>query len=358
MLNRLVELARAGLGEERRELFLAVSDLFVEGAERYNDREIVLFGEVLGAILHQTQVTDRAAVSERVAHVGRTPRALALAFAEDEAPVAAPVLRYSSVLTEDDLVAITGRKSDQHRIAIAQRETLPEKVTDALVDHGGDAVLETVTRNRGARFSGRATTRLADVAATNHRLAHAMIDRSDFPPAVIDNVIRIISPAARRALGDMARTDRVKLDEVVEAATDTMEVARLDMHRQRAEVRAMVVDVQNGRKPTDEVLSGLIRQKRVMDVIYVLAELAEVPEAHVSNALHKVNSTAIAVICRHLEISAAVYGELTGLRCERLCLGATQADQMLREYRDMTPGTADRALKFHQKRSSSRMSSR
>lgn len=358
MLSRLLDLAREGVGDKRRELFLAVSDLFVEGAERYNDREIVLFGEVLGQMLHQTRIEDRVKVSGRIAAIRRTPRDLALRFADDEHPVAAPVLQYSEALTDQDLVDITGRKGDQHRIAIARRQHLAVVVTDALVDHGGPEVLETVTLNRGARFSGRSTALLAEKAATNHRLADAMVQRSDFPPEVVDNVIRIISPAARRALDDVARKGAEKLGAVVDDAASTMELARLDSRRQRLEAKGMVADVQDGRRPIDDVLSTLLAQKRVLDVVYVLAELAEVPEAHVSNAMHKVNSTAIAVICRHLEVSAAVYGELSRLRCERLCLNAAQGEQMLREYREMTPGTADRALKFHQQRSSARLSRR
>lgn len=358
MLNRLIDLAREGVGDKRRELFLAVSDLFVEGADRYTDREVVLFGEVLGDMLHQTRLEDRVAVSGRIATVRRTPRDLALALADDEPPVAAPILQFSEALTEDDLVDLTGRKGDQHRVAIARRESLGERVTEALVDHGGAEVLETVTLNRGARFSGRSASVLAEKAATNHRLAQVMSQRSDFPPAVVDSVIRIISPAARRAIGDIVRHAGERLDTVVDDATETMEVARLDSRRQRQEAKVLIADIQHGRLPIDEVLSGLIGQKRILDVVYVLSELAEVPEAHVSNAMHKVNSAAIAVICRHLDVASAVYAELTRLRCERLCLNGAQAEQMLREYREMTPGTADRALKFHQKRSAQRVARR
>lgn len=354
MLDRLLDLARSGSGGGRRELCLAVSDLFVDGVDRYTDREVVLFGEVIGDLLGRIGADDRAAVARRVAPLDRTPRELALSLAEDEAlPVSAPVLQHSPVLTDEDLVGLAERKGDAHRLAIARRETLAEPVTAALVAHGSDDVLETVTLNRGARFSGRSTAVLAERAAGQERLAAALATRADLPPDVADRVWRILTPAARRAAAELG--SRVRLVEgVVSAAAKGMGVARLETHRQRAEARTMVSDVQAGRRPIDDALARLVSERRLLDIAYLLSELAEVPEAHVANALQKPNATAIAVVCRHLEVAGAVYAALTRLRCERLCLGEPQIDAMLREYRDMTPGMADRALKFHQKRSASR----
>jgi uncharacterized protein (DUF2336 family) len=156
MLERLLDMAHDTSSESRRELFRTVSDLFLDGAERYTDREITLFGEVITRLATRSAVGDRIKLAERVAALDKTPRELALRLADDdENRVAAPVLEHSSALTVEDLVELANRRDDDYRMAIARRSDLSEAVTDALVDHGDSEVLQTVTRNRGARFSGR-----------------------------------------------------------------------------------------------------------------------------------------------------------------------------------------------------------
>ncbi|MEJ1157507.1 DUF2336 domain-containing protein [Prosthecomicrobium sp. N25] len=349
MFTRLLELAREGSTEKRRELFVAVSDLFVEGVDRYSDREVVLFGEVLGRLLEAAPIEDRIAVSRKVAPMSKTPRDFVLRLADDEAPVAEPVLERSPVLTVADLIELAGRKSDDHRVAIARRPVLPEVVTDILVDRGGPIVLETVTENQGARFSGRSQSLLAERAAASRRLAEAFARRTDFSPTLIDGVVRILTPAARRSLGE-----RADVDGLVDDAVTTLAFARAEAQRQRMEARGFAADIQDGRRGIDEILSLLVGQRRVLDIACVLSVLAEVPESHVANAMQKPSGTAVAVICKHLDVSPAVYAELARLRGDRLCLSEDEIDLMLFEYRDMTPGTADRALKFHQKRNTSR----
>ena len=65
-------------------------------------------------------------------------------------------MRFS--LTEDDLVRLAERGSQAHLAAIAGRSTVPEKVTDVLIDRGEREVVHTVTGNHGARFSNPAWT--------------------------------------------------------------------------------------------------------------------------------------------------------------------------------------------------------
>ena len=111
MLSNLVDLAREGSSEKRRELLGEISNLFADGAEAHNDRETLLFGEVLTKLLDQVPVDDRVLVSNRVASLEQTPRQLALKLANDEAAVAAPVLQHSPVLTDEDLVTLASEKS-------------------------------------------------------------------------------------------------------------------------------------------------------------------------------------------------------------------------------------------------------
>lgn len=349
--SSLVDLARESSSEKRRQLLQEVSDLFVQGADAHSDRETMLFGDVLARLLDQVPVDDRAALSSRVATLEKTPRELALKLAEDEIQVAAPILQHSPALTDTDLVALASRKSQGHLQAISQRSTLSETVTDVLVDRGDKDVLHSVTRNLGARFSETGFATLADRASDDHELGEALSFRADMPIGIANTLVARLSPAARQRLEHLMSQEREKLDAILGEARKEMEASRQANRRNRLDSKLMVADIRDRKRRLDEALDQLIFKKRMIDIAYVLAELAEVPEAHVNNVLHKVNATGIAVVCRTLDLSETVYQRLCALRCERLRLNQAQVAPMVREFRDLTKETAERALRFHKVRS-------
>jgi uncharacterized protein (DUF2336 family) len=350
MRTSLVDLARQTSSDKRRELMQEVSALFINGAEHHNDRELLRFGEVLSLLLDRIPVEDRADFSGQVATLKQTPRTLALKLAHDEALVAAPVLQHSPVLTPDDLVAVAEQRGQSHMMAIAQRAELPAQVTDVLVERGDGDVLATVTRNLGAAFSDESFRHLGARAATDAELGEALSCRADMPPEIAREIVAVLDDTARERLEALLGADSEAVATLLASARREMDRARSDARRARAENKLMVAAVREGRQTADQVIDSLIFKKRMLDIAYVLAELASVPEAHVSNVLHKVNALGIAVVCRALDISEPVYGRLSRLRCERLRLNAAQAEAMIREFLDLDKASAERTLRFHKVR--------
>lgn len=351
MAVSLVELAREESSEKRRELLNEVSNIFVDGAESHNDRELVLFGEVLGRLLDHVTVDDRADFSQRVAALAQTPRDLALKLANDELHVAAPVLQHSPALTDDDLVNLASNQGQGHLVAISRRATLSEAVTDVLVDRGESAVLNSVARNTGARFSEGGFSTLAVKAEGDASLGDALSYRADMPVHIAEKVITVLNPTARKRLEFLIEQDRARVQALMDDAKREMDASRLDNKRGRFESKVIVADVRSGKRRLDEALDDLIYRGKLIDIAHVLSELAQVPEAHVSNVLHKLNATGIAVVCKSLDVSETVYRRLSQLRCERLRVPVTQVEPMAREYVQLDKATAERALRFHKVRS-------
>ncbi len=75
-----------------------------------------------------------------------------LAF-DDEIEVAGPVLRESQRLEPYALVANVCTKGQTHMLAISERKSIEESVTDVLVTRGNQEVVNSVVRNSGARLS-------------------------------------------------------------------------------------------------------------------------------------------------------------------------------------------------------------
>src|SRR6202171_2839960 len=124
-----------GTAESRTRALWHTTDLLMTGS--YSDDEIWTFGEIIGRIADEIEVAARAQLAERLAPVGNAPVNIIhkLAF-DDEIEVAAPILQESERLEPYALVANVCTKGQSHMLAISERKSIEESVTDVLVTRG------------------------------------------------------------------------------------------------------------------------------------------------------------------------------------------------------------------------------
>lgn len=153
LINQLEgALATKGLSK-RAEMLGQITDLFMHGSGNFSVDQIDLFDDVMSKLVEQIELTARAAFGSRLAKCADAPgKVIRLLAFDDEIEVAAPVLKHSPRLGDAALVENARTKSQAHLLAISERATLAEPVTDVLVDRGNDLVVTGTARNRGAKF--------------------------------------------------------------------------------------------------------------------------------------------------------------------------------------------------------------
>ena len=104
------------------------ADIAAAYGEGLNDGERQVAEEIFRLMMQDAEVRVRQALSESLKDNPIVPRDVALTLAADVADVALPILEYSSVLNDDDLVEIIRSQSADHQKAIAQRATVSEPV--------------------------------------------------------------------------------------------------------------------------------------------------------------------------------------------------------------------------------------
>src|SRR5437868_8011299 len=151
-LRELEEAVARGTPESRKRALWHTTDVMITG--RYSDDEIWTFGAVIGRLADEIEVAARAQLARQLARFDRAPVNILhkLAF-DDSMDVAGPVLRESERLEQYALVANACTKSQSHMLAISERKSIDEAVTDAPVTRGNQEVVSSVVRNHGARFS-------------------------------------------------------------------------------------------------------------------------------------------------------------------------------------------------------------
>lgn len=151
-LRELDEAVSRGTPESRARALWHTTDVMITGS--YSDDEIWTFGAVIGRLADEIEVAARAQLARRLARFDRAPVNVIhkLAF-DDLIDVAGPVLRDLERLEPYALVANACTKSQTHMLAISERKSIEETVTDVLVTRGNKEVVSSVARNNGARFS-------------------------------------------------------------------------------------------------------------------------------------------------------------------------------------------------------------
>ena len=223
-----IEDALASASDARRAAALErITDLFMASEDKYNDEHITLFDDVMLRLAASIEKSARAKLSSRLARSTHAPLGVLRTLASDhDIAVAQPVLRYSPRLDDGYLAATAATHSQQHLLAISQRGTLSETVTDVLVERGDRDVVRSVAQNGGARFSNAAFRSLVERSVGDEVLAIHVGSRQDLPRHHLLKLVERASAAVRQKLaasdpnaGASIRAVIAEIDGSIRAAT-------------------------------------------------------------------------------------------------------------------------------------------
>ncbi|MEP7241239.1 MAG: DUF2336 domain-containing protein, partial [Devosia sp.] len=118
---------------ERDQLFRNMAQLYSYVSDRCDDEQVAQYDDVLCQLAELVEVEARSHVSKLLAPLDRAPGNVVAKLANDSAiDVAQPLLEFSNVLSDDDLIEIAATQSEAHRVAIAGRTVVPERVGEAI----------------------------------------------------------------------------------------------------------------------------------------------------------------------------------------------------------------------------------
>lgn len=164
---------------ERDQLFRNMAQLFSYVSDRCDDEQVAQYDDVLCQLAELVEVEARTHVAKLLAPLDRAPGNVVVKLANDTYDVAAPLLEFSNVLSDDDLIDIVSNQSEEHRAAIAGRKKVPERVGDAIVEHGGTTSVQALVRNTNAELGKTALERLVQRAASDAGIAADLRGRND-----------------------------------------------------------------------------------------------------------------------------------------------------------------------------------
>jgi uncharacterized protein (DUF2336 family) len=270
----------------RVELAVKIARLMPGLSPEEGARIFALTVETLEYLANDSAVRVRAALSEEIKHLTNIPRNVVLALAGDlEKIVAAPVLEYSPLLSDADLVEIIACGQVREVLtAVASRRPLSEKVSDSLVQSMDVPAVAALLVNPDARIRKATLERVVKEAEEIESWQLALALRADLSARAIRRIAGFVGAqiierlAARNDLSETTRQHlnrqlRIRLDEKTSTAEQKVMAAEsVAKARAAGELNANFVE--------DAALGG---QREC--VALALAELTRVPVANVRRIL-------------------------------------------------------------------------
>lgn len=200
----------------RNRLVEILSELFDGGVSALPPGERELMTEILERLIHEVEMSVRKALAEKLAADDGAPRSLISMLANDEIPVAQPILSRSKALHDLDLVEIVRHRTLGHRLAVAMREKLSPVVCNALLERRETDVVTRVIENPGADIAPTMFERLVEESKEVAEYRGPLLHRQDLDPKLARRMYWWVSAALRKHIVDNFHIDPAELDVKIE----------------------------------------------------------------------------------------------------------------------------------------------
>ena len=200
---------------ERDQLFRNMAQLYSYVSDRCDDEQVAQYDEVLCQLAELVEAEARAHVAKLLAPLDRAPGNVVVKLANDTIEVAQPLLEFSNVLTDDDLIDIVASQSEAHRVAIAARSQVAERVGEAIVTHGEQPSVTRLVNNPNAGLGADTLRKLVEKAASDADLAANLRGREDIDWKSLAGQIDIVGEKVLETISRIApRIDPVAVGKV------------------------------------------------------------------------------------------------------------------------------------------------
>ncbi|MGH6881368.1 DUF2336 domain-containing protein [Hypericibacter sp.] len=166
-------------------------------AEGLTDAERQLAIDIVRVMAQDAAIRVREALSRNLKHSKHLPHDVAEALARDVEQVALPILEFSTILTDEDLIAIIRGSNGAKQTAIARRAAVSAKLADALIASKNPEAVATLVSNPGAELAESHLNKVVDQFGDNAAIQSSLVRREKLPLTVAERLVAVVSENLR-----------------------------------------------------------------------------------------------------------------------------------------------------------------
>ncbi|MCZ6858978.1 MAG: DUF2336 domain-containing protein [Alphaproteobacteria bacterium] len=175
----------------RAETAAKVANQFTGGSLSESERAAA--EDIFRVMIRDVEVRVRESLARAVKESTSLSHDIAISLAKDVDQVALPMLAYSSVLTDEDLIEIVHEAGPKKQQAIATRLEVSAGVSEALVDRGDEDAVHLLVSNHGADIPENSLEKVLDQFGDHDRLHGPLAARPKLPLRVAERMVSMVS---------------------------------------------------------------------------------------------------------------------------------------------------------------------
>ena len=232
--------------------------------------------DIFRLITNDVEIQVRADLSDSLKNCSFLPHDIVDKIIKDVATVAMPMIQYSDVLTERDLIDIVKSHDEDKQIAVANRENVSPRVAEVLIEDASEAPVIILISNYGARISEYGYDKLLERFQNNENIHRPLLMRPKVPVYVLEKLITHVSDELKRQL--LTRRD-FPAQFITTLVSQTREKAILSLSEASTEedVRTLVIHLNGVDRLTPNLILRSVCVGDVKFFEYAMAIKAGIP---------------------------------------------------------------------------------
>ena len=269
------------------------------------DEQAALYASLIG-FLDDPSVKVRAALAYGLLHTTAAPRPILLSLLQDSAVISRAVAQYSPALLDVDLLAVIRSADLAMLMAIAMRETLSQRLAEALAArHGRDVLLKLLGRPEAPLTPGMLFRVAEDMGRTDAEIRGRLLARKDLPAAARLLLVEAVAAALSAMRLVKGAIQPKRLEKLLRDATDTAltAIGERSEGSPRADYAAKLVESE---RISTRVMLHAIINGHVMFFADCVAELSEMSRDKVFTLLETGSRAALNALLARCGLSEGV----------------------------------------------------
>lgn len=298
-------LAHASSSSARVDVAGKIADSFAHGRLSAREKDVAI--EIFRLLVRDAETRVRAQLSKHLHSCEDLPHDVALKLAHDSEFVSVPMLEFSNVLGDTDLIAVIESSRELAKLAaVARREIVTEYVSDALLHKRNDEVTVTLLKNKGAEISEHSLLHTVEAMASHESVIEAMMERGGLPVVCVEKIFMTVSRHMKKKLAKQYHVSRHLIEGKLEYAHE-MTTLGMAGRSDNINVEALVKHLHNQRKLTSSIVIRALCVGDMRFFEHAMAELTDVPIDNTRRLMHDAGTNGFKSLYRLSPLPPAYY---------------------------------------------------
>lgn len=263
--------------------------------------------DIFRVLAQDVELRVREALSAHLKSTPHLPHDVAIALARDLGSVALPMLKFSEVLTDADLIEIVAGNDSAKLMAIAQRRSVSARVSDAMVDAGNEAVVACLVGNEGAKLSESTLNQLVADYEDSAAVADALARRSNLPAMISERLVAALAGRLQEYLVSKHDLSPDVASNLILQARERATVALIDYGSSDVELKYLIEQLFRKDRLTPSLLLRALCMGDLNFFERAMARLADLPLQNVRLLVHDQGGLGLKPLCERAGLPARLF---------------------------------------------------